>query len=52
MYKRQVLDEIYLQFLKRSKDLGLDDIDLNISVIPNRFFALTLAMLLPPSLDY
>ena len=38
LMEQSVLDEIYLQFLKRSKDLGLDDIDLNISVIPNRVF--------------
>ena len=38
LMEQSVLDEIYLQFLKRSKDLGLDDIDLNISVIPNKVF--------------
>ena len=38
LMERSVLDEIYRQLLTRSKDLGLDDIDLNISVIPNRVF--------------
>ena len=38
LMERSVLDEIYLQLLTRCKDLGLDDIDLNISVIPNRVF--------------
>ena len=38
LMEQSVLDEIYLQLLKRCKDLGLDDIDLNISVIPNRVF--------------
>ena len=38
LMERSVLDEIYRQLLTRCKDLGLDDIDLNISVIPNRVF--------------
>ena len=36
--KQSVLDEIYQQLLRCSNDLGLAEIDLNISVIPNRVF--------------
>lgn len=38
LMKQSVLDEIYRQLLRRSNDLGLAEIDLNISVIPNRVF--------------
>ena len=38
LMKQSVLDEIYQQLLRRSNDLGLAEIDLNISVIPNRVF--------------
>ena len=40
---RRVLDQSFMnkvnqQMLKRAKDFGLDDLDVNISVIPNRVY--------------
>ena len=31
-------DDVNQQMLKRAKDFGLDDLDVNISVIPNRVY--------------
>ena len=32
------MDDVNQQMLKRAKDFGLDDLDVNISVIPNRVY--------------
>ena len=38
MLTRAVLDDVFKRFKSRAVDFGLDDIDVNISVIPNRVF--------------
>ena len=38
MLTSAVLDDVFKRFKSRAVDFGLDDIDVNISVIPNRVF--------------
>ena len=38
MLTRAVLADVFKRFKSRAVDFGLDDIDVNISVIPNRVF--------------
>ena len=35
---QSILDDFHQQILKRAKDFGLDDLDANVSVIPNRVY--------------
>ena len=35
---QSVLDDFHQQILKRAKDFGLDNLDVNVSVIPNRVY--------------
>ena len=38
IFKPTVLDDFHQQVLKRAKDFGLDNLDVNVSVIPNRVY--------------
>ena len=35
---QSILDDFHQQILKRAKDFGLDNLDVNVSVIPNRVY--------------